>query len=156
VPEAAGFAFSPPEPPIEVAEIRTVRTLPIVLGGFLALLAVGAVGHALTTAVRRRSHDVAVLRALGMTPWQCRWIVVTQASVLAVIGLLFGVPLGLALGRTLWRVVAHYTPLQYVAPTAVLTLLVVVPAALLIANLLAAIPGHRAARLRVSHILRAE
>ncbi|MDT4894684.1 MAG: putative transport system permease protein, partial [Pseudonocardiales bacterium] len=90
--------------PTEVAEIREVRTLPIVLGGFLALLAVGAVGHALATAVRRRSHDLAVLRALGMTQWQCRWVVLTQATVLAVVGLVAGVPIGLALGRTIWRV----------------------------------------------------
>ncbi|PZS25143.1 MAG: hypothetical protein DLM58_23035 [Pseudonocardiales bacterium] len=156
VPEARGFAFKPPDPPVEVAEIRTVRTLPIALGVFLALLAVGAVGHALATAVRRRSHDVAVLRALGMTQWQCRWVVVTQASVLALIGLLFGVPLGFAVGRTLWRVVAHSTPLQYVAPTAPWALLIIAPAALLVANLLAAVPGRRAARLKISHVLRTE
>jgi ABC-type lipoprotein release transport system permease subunit len=127
-----------------------------VLGVFLALLAVGAVGHALATAVRRRSHDVAVLRALGMTQRQSRWVVVTQACVLAVIGLALGVPLGLALGRTTWRAVADYTPLQYVAPTAMWTLLLVGPAALLIVNVLAAVPGRRAARLPVSQVLRAE
>jgi uncharacterized BrkB/YihY/UPF0761 family membrane protein len=60
------------------------------------------------------------------------------------------------LGRTLWRVVADSTPLQYVAPTAAWTLLAVVPAALLIANVLAAVPGRRAARLQISHILRTE
>ena len=125
VPEAKGFAFRPPDPPVEVAEIRQVRVLPIVLGFFLALLPVGAVGHAVATTVRRRSHDVAVLRALGMTQWQCRWMVVTQASVLAVIGLLFGVPLGLAVGRTVWRAVADYTPLQYVPPLAVWAMLLV-------------------------------
>jgi len=156
IPEAKGFAFRPPDPPVEVAEIRQVRVLPIVLGAFLALLAVGAIGHALATAVRRRSHEVAVLRALGMTQWQCRWVVVTQASLLAVIGLLFGVPLGLAIGRTVWRAVAHSTPLQYVPPLALWAMLLVAPAALLIANLLAAWPGHRAARLRIAHILRTE
>ncbi len=91
-----------------------------------------------------------------MTQWQCRWVVVTQASVLAVIGLVFGVPLGLALGRTVWRAVADYTPLEYVPPIAAWVLLLVGPAALLIANLLAAWPGRRAARLRIAHILRAE
>ncbi|MEP7021872.1 MAG: FtsX-like permease family protein, partial [Pseudonocardiales bacterium] len=156
IPEAGGYGFSPPDTPVEVAEIRQVRILPIVLGGFLALLAVGAVGLALATAVRRRSHDVAVLRALGMTQAQCRWIVVTQASVLALIGLLFGVPLGLALGRTVWRAVADYAPLQYVTPTAAWALLAVVPAALLIANLLAAVPGRHAARLKIAHVLRTE
>ena len=59
---------------------------------------------------------MAVLRALGMTRRQSRGVVVTQASLLAVVGLLLGVPLGLALGRTLWRVVADHTPLDHVPP----------------------------------------
>jgi hypothetical protein len=155
-PDFQGLTLEKPDPLTEVAELRQVRVLPIVLGIFLALLAVGAVGHALATAVRRRSHDLAVLRALGMTQSQCRWVVVTQASVLAVIGLLFGVPLGLAIGRTVWRRVATDTPVQYVPPMALWALLLVGPAALLIANLLAAWPGHRAARLRIAHILRTE
>ena len=91
-----------------------------------------------------------------MTRWQCRWVVITQATVLAVIGLLFGVPLGLAVGRSVWRAVADYTPIQYVPPLAIWALLLVGPAALLVANLLAAWPGHRAARLRVAQILRTE
>ena len=128
-------------PPSRLAEIRQVQGLPAALGGFLALLAVGAVGHALAITVRRRRVDVAVLRTLGMTRWQSRGVVVTQASVLAAAGVLFGVPLGLALGRTTWRIVADYTPLQYVPPLAYLALLLVGPLALLVANLLAAWPG---------------
>jgi ABC-type lipoprotein release transport system permease subunit len=148
------FELSPP--PEEIAQIKQVRELPILLGAFLVLLAVGAVGHALATAVRRRSHDLAVLRALGMTQWQSRWVTVTQATVVAVIGLIFGVPLGLALGRSVWRAVADYTPIAYVPPLAVWALALVVPGALVISTLLSAWPGHRAARLRVAAILRAE
>jgi cell division protein FtsX len=155
-PALAAFPFEQPETLAQVYELRQVRGLPIVLGLFLALLAVGAVGHALATAVRRRSHDLAVLRALGMTQWQSRWVVVTQATVLALVGLTFGVPLGLAVGRTVWRAVSDYTPIQYVPPTAVWTLWLVGPAALVIANALAAWPGRRAARMRISHILRTE
>jgi hypothetical protein len=155
-PALAGAAFGPPDPLGEVAELREVRVLPIILGLFLALLAIGAVGHALATAVRRRSHDLAVLRALGMTQRQCRWVVVTQATMLAVIGLVFGVPLGLAVGRSVWRAVANYTPIEYVPPMAVWALFLVGPVAILLANALAAWPGHRAARLRVAQILRAE
>jgi hypothetical protein len=152
----SGVELTPPWPPIQIAELQQVRTLPVFLAGFLAVLAVGAVGHALATAVRRRRHDVAVLRALGLTRWQCRGVVVTQASVLALVGLAAGIPLGVALGRTLWRYVSDATPLFYVAPVALLTLLLVVPLALLIANLLAAWPGQRAATLRVGQVLRAE
>lgn len=157
VPQLRGQAdIEPSEVPTEVSEIRQVRTLPIFLGAFLALLAVGAVGHALATAVRRRAHDLAVLRAVGMTPWQCRWAVITQATVLAFVGLIFGVPIGLALGRSIWRVVANYTPIQYVPPLAVSAMLLVIPAALLVANSLAAWPGRRAAKLRIATVLRAE
>jgi ABC-type lipoprotein release transport system permease subunit len=136
--------------------LQQVRVLPVFLAGFLALLALGAVGHALTTAVRRRRHDLAVLRALGMTRAQSRWVVVTQASMLAVVGALVGLPLGVALGRTIWRYVAETTPLLYVPPVALIALLVVVPVALVAANALAAWPGHRAASLRVAQVLRTE
>jgi hypothetical protein len=155
-PDLTGLTFSPPDPIAEIAELREVRVLPIVLGVFLVLLAIGAVGHALATAVRRRSHDLAVLRAVGMTQWQCRWVVVTQASVLALIGLAFGVPLGLAVGRSVWRWVADYTPLEYVPPMAIWAVALVGPAALIVANSLAAWPGQRAARLHIAQILRTE
>jgi ABC-type lipoprotein release transport system permease subunit len=152
----SGLEFDDAAVPVEVAELHDVRVLPVVLGLFLALLAVGAVGHALASAVRRRAHDLAVLRALGTTRWQCRLIVVTQASVLALVGLVFGVPLGLVVGRAVWRSVADYTPVQYIPPVAVWVLLGVGPAALLAANLLAAWPGQRAARLRAAQVLRTE
>ena len=156
IPKAPNLTFDQAEAPPELSAIRQVQSLPLALGAFLALLAIGAVGHALATAVRRRRHDVAVLRAVGMTRWQSRGVLVTQASVLAVAGLALGVPLGLALGRTVWRVVADYTPLQYVAPLAFWVLLLVGPASLLVANLLAAWPGRQVARLRIGHVLRAE
>ncbi|MGH9275714.1 MAG: ABC transporter permease, partial [Acidimicrobiales bacterium] len=153
---AAGEALSVREPPSRLAELEQVRRLPLFLAAFLGVLAVGAVGHALATAVRRRRHDIAVLRALGITRWQCRTMVLTQASLLAVFGLLVGVPLGLALGRTLWRTVADNTPIEYVTPLAFWLLVLIAPAALLLANLLAAWPSHRAASIRVGHVLRTE
>jgi ABC-type antimicrobial peptide transport system permease subunit len=139
-----------------MADLRSVRVQPLLLGGFLLLLALGAVGHALATAVRRRRHDMAVLRSLGMTRRQSRLTVAAQASVIAMFGLAFGLPLGLAAGRTGWRVLADATPVLYVAPLAVLALLIAVPGALAVANLLAALPARRAARLRVAQTLRAE
>jgi ABC-type lipoprotein release transport system permease subunit len=156
IPEAQGFAFDFAQKPAQVAQIRQVRVLPLVLGAFLALLALGAVGHALATAVRRRAADLAVLRALGMTPGQGIGVVATQATVLAACGLLFGVPLGIAAGRSLWRVVADATPLQYTPPAALQTLAVLGPATLVAAAVLASWPGLRVVRLRVAQLLRAE
>ncbi|MBP2702321.1 FtsX-like permease family protein [Microbispora sp. RL4-1S] len=157
--KAAGgeyVTFREPDPLGEIPQIRDVEELPLLLAVFLGLLATGALGHALATAVRRRRHEVAVLRALGMTRWQSRWTVVTQATLVAGIGLLFGVPLGVALGRTLWRLLADMWPLQYLAPLAAGAVLLVWPLTLAIANALAAWPGTVAARLRIAHVLRAE
>jgi hypothetical protein len=150
------LGLTPPMPPQALLEVRDVAVLPFALGGFLALLALGAVGHALATAVRRRRHELAVLRALGITRLQSRLVVTTQASLLAAIGLAFGVPLGVVLGRATWRLVAHETPLLYHPPLALIALLLVAPLALLVANVLAAWPGHRAARLPSAQVLRAE
>lgn len=151
-----GENIQPAFVPQQLTDLRSVRLQPLLLGAFLLLLALGAVGHTLSTAVRRRRHDVAVLRSLGMTRRQSRLTVATQASVLACVGLLFGLPLGLAAGRTGWRLVAHSTPALYVAPLAVLVLVVAVPVTLALANLLAALPARRAALLDVGQILRAE
>jgi hypothetical protein len=151
-----GVGLEPDTPPSDVLNLRTVRALPSLMGMFLALLAIGAIGHALATAVRRRGHDMAVLRALGLTRWQVRATIGWQATVLALVGLVFGIPLGLALARTLWRVVAERTPVVYVAPLALLSLVLVVPVSILVVNILAAYPGHRAVRQRISAVLRAE
>jgi hypothetical protein len=149
------FPFTPPEG-APVQQLKDLAVLPTALGGFLALLAVGAVGYALTTAVRRRRQELAVLRALGLTGRQARLVIVTQATVLAVIGLAVGIPVGLAVGRAVWRLVADFTPLASQPPFSPWALILITPAALLSANLLALWPAHRAARLRPAQILRTE
>lgn len=148
--------FTPANPIQEIQVIRDLQVLPFALGAFLAVLAIGAVGHALSVAVSRRRHELAVLRALGMTRGQTRLAVTTQGTVLALAGLAFGIPLGLILGRVIWRVVAGFTPLAYHPPLAVWALLLIGPAALLIVNLLAAWPQRQATRQRISQVLRTE
>lgn len=154
--EQVASVLAPLSPPPRLAELKELQRLPLFLAGFLALLAVAAVGHALATAVRRRRHDLAVLRALGVTRWQSAATVLVQATLLALVGLAVGVPLGFALGRTLWRSVADTTPIEYVPPFAVWALALIAPIALLFAILLAVWPSHRAASLRVGHVLRTE
>ncbi|WP_214104436.1 FtsX-like permease family protein [Acrocarpospora catenulata] len=150
------LGVSPALLPPQITEVRDLRVLPVVLAGCLALLAVATAGHAVSAAGHRRRHDIVVLRALGMTPRQVRWIALTQAGALAALGLVFGVPLGLALGRTLWRLVAESTPLVYVPPTPVWALALAVPVGLVAASALAALPARAAARLHLAGTLRAE
>lgn len=145
-----------PDPPAAEADLTSVRLQPLLLGGFLVLLGVGALGNALATAVRKRRHDLAIMRSLGMTKRQTRLTIAMQATTLAAVGLVFGIPLGLAAGRFSWHVLADATPVVYVAPFAAVALLLVIPGAVAAANVLAAWPARRASRLRPAEVLRAE
>jgi len=66
-PLAARGAHRPPYPPSAITALRQVQPFPMDLAAFLTVLAVGAVGHALASAVRRRRYDLAVLRPIAMT-----------------------------------------------------------------------------------------
>jgi hypothetical protein len=76
--------------------------------------------------------------------------------VTAAIGLVIGVPLGIAAGRWLWLAFAGELAAvpDPVIPALSITLAAV--AALILANLVAAIPGQRAARTPTATVLRAE
>jgi cell division protein FtsX len=153
---APNVQFGPVDPVQELTIIRDLEVLPLALAAFLAVLAVAAIGYAVAAAVSRRRRDLAVLQALGMSRRQTRLAVATQATVLAVTGLLFGIPLGLAVGRFIWRDVAGLTPLAYHPPLAVWALLLIAPAALLTVNILAVWPQWLAVRHRAGQVLRTE
>lgn len=97
------------ETPIEVANLRNVRTLPVLLAGFLTLLAVASLSHVLATAVRRRARDFAVLRALGLERGPTRAILNAQGTAIATFGLLAGIPIGVLLGREGWPTACRST-----------------------------------------------
>jgi hypothetical protein len=142
--------------PVDIQNLRNVRTLPILFAAFTLVLAVGTVAHVCSSVVRRRGTDLAVLKALGMTGRGTRATLVWQATTLSVIGLVIGIPLGLILGRALWRIVADLVPLVFTPPFAVLAMVLALPATLLIANVIALVPGRRAAHLRPAQLLREE
>ena len=142
--------------PTAVVSLGHLESLPFALGIFFALLATATVAHALVTTVRRRRHELAVLRSLGFTRRQTRGAIAWQATLIAAAGLIVGVPLGILAGRALWRHLAENFPLAYVPPLALLAVLLVVPAAILLANVLAAVPARSAARIRPAEALRTE
>ena len=78
-----------------------------------------------------------------------------QASVAAVIGVVIGVPAGVALGRQLWDLFAR-TIYAVPEPTVpVWPVILIVFGALVLANIAAAIPGRVAARTPAAGLLRA-
>jgi hypothetical protein len=142
--------------PTDIATYDRIQATPLLLAGLLALLGVGTLAHALVSAVRRRARDLAVLKTLGFVRRQV-WIAVAwQATTLAAVALLVGLPVGLAAGRWAWSLFAGQVGVIDESVVPVAAVLLAVPAAIILANLLAAIPGRLAARVRPALVLRSE
>ena len=142
--------------PDDIRNFSRVRDTPLVLGGILALLAVGTLAHVLVTAVRRRRRDLAMLKTLGLVRRQVLSVVEWQALSLAAVALLIGVPLGLLAGRWAWALFASSAGLAPAASIPVPLVLLTIPVTAVAAALIAAWPGRAAARIRPATVLRAE
>jgi len=142
--------------PAEIANYRSIGTLPALLGGSLAVGAVVALGLTLVASVRRRRRELALLKTLGFTQRQLAATVTWQSTIAVAVGIVVGVPLGVVAGRTLWNLFArdiHAVPAPSVP---ILSIVLIALGALLLANVVAAIPGRIAARTPTAIILRAE
>jgi predicted lysophospholipase L1 biosynthesis ABC-type transport system permease subunit len=150
------YFVGPAQLPPSVSSLGGLRSLPLVVTVFFALLAIATVSHAIVTTVRRRRHDIAVLRAIGFTRRDVRISIAWQATLIGVIGLVLGVPLGVVVGRAAWRQLALDFPVAYAPPLALVTVVLVVPLAVVVVNLIAAWPAHAATRVRPATVLRTE
>ena len=153
--EELGFDFENTGAPARVANLDDVDGFPLALAVFLATLGAVTVGHALVTSPRRRRRELAVLRTLGLDQRQVGATLAVQATAVSAVGVLVGLPIGIAGARTLWALVANGMSVvsQPVVPPRVL---LVAPLSIVLANLLAVLPARRAAGIRPAEILRAE
>ncbi|MGB8197947.1 MAG: FtsX-like permease family protein [Acidimicrobiales bacterium] len=142
--------------PAEIENYRAIGIIPDLLALALALGAVVALGLTLVASVNRRRRDLALLRTLGFKSRQLLSAVAWQASVAGAVGAVFGIPLGILAGRWLWTLFANkiYAVPRPTEP--VLSLVIVAFTALVLANVVAALPGRSAARTSTAQVLRGE
>jgi FtsX-like permease family len=145
-----------PYPGGEIGNLARVDALPYVMAGLLVVLAFGALGLTLLGSVRSHRRDLAVLEAIGFVRRQVMATVAWQATTLALVAIIVGVPAGIALGRWTWRLVADNVGSVSPPIVPVALVLLVVPATLIVANLLAGGPAWSAGRVRPSEALRVE
>jgi ABC-type lipoprotein release transport system permease subunit len=150
------FVVVGPDKPNDVVNFGRVQSLPLALAGLMAALAAATLGHLLVTSIRRRGRDLAIVKTLGFVPRQVRTAVAWQATTLAVAAMVIGVPLGIAAGRWAWIVFARNIGIVPAPEVPILVLLLLIPGTVIVANLVAVVPGEVAARLRPGRALRAE
>jgi ABC-type lipoprotein release transport system permease subunit len=150
------FFTQPPTTPTDLVNFGRIQNLPLILASGLAVLALITVAHLLATSIRRRRRDLAILKTLGFTHGDVGRAVAWQATTLAVVTLAVGVPLGIAAGRTAWRLFTGHLGVVPEVTTPVVLLVLAATATVLLANLISIGPAVTAMRIRPASVLREE
>jgi hypothetical protein len=153
---AGPYAVLGPATPTDLVDFGRVQDFPLLLGGSLGLLAVLTIGHLLSTSVRRRGRDLAILRTIGFTRGQVRAVVAWQAGALTFVALLIGIPAGIICGRLAWLVFTRQLGIMPVIDVPLPAFVVLVAAAVTLALAASAPLGEAAARARPAQALRSE
>jgi hypothetical protein len=151
-----GVAVLGVQRPAQIVNYRSIGSTPIVLAAGLALGAIVALALTLASSVRRRRRDLGLLKALGFVRRQLAAAVAWQATVAAAVGVVVGLPLGVAVGREMWTLFARDINAVPDPTVPVVSVVLVGIGALVFANVVAALPGQSAARTPTPLVLRAE
>jgi len=140
--------------PTSLANFGQAVDFPLLLALTLALFGAAMLTHLLVVIVTRRRREFAVLRVLGFTRRQVSSSIFWQSTTTAVIGVVFGVPLGLLGGVVIWR--DFVTSLGAVPATVIpaLSIVVIAVLALVCALALAVVPAILTARISPGEALR--
>jgi hypothetical protein len=129
---------------------------PLALGIGLAAAAVLSLALTVLSLVRRRRHELALLKTIGMTRGQVRAVVAWQTTLTLLIAVLVGGPLGVVGGRLAWRAFAGSLGVVPIVEIPLTVVVLGLAAVVLVGNLLAELPAAVAARTRPGVELRTE
>jgi predicted lysophospholipase L1 biosynthesis ABC-type transport system permease subunit len=139
-----------------IVNARQMGGQPIALALGLAVAAVASLALTVLSSVRRRRHELALLKALGMTRGQLRSVIAWQTTLTLLIAVAIGGPLGAAGGRLAWQSFAGSLGAMPVSEIPVAWLILGLLALVLAGNLVSTGPAAIAARTRPAIALRAE
>jgi ABC-type antimicrobial peptide transport system permease subunit len=143
-----------PTQPTDVVDFGQVKSLPQVLAGLLSALAAATMAYLLISAIRRRRRELAILKTIGFVPSQISAAVAWQATTVTIVAMLVGIPLGIVAGRAVWSAIAHQMGVVVQTQVPWPWIALVVPVAVVVANLLAAGPAAVAGRISATTALR--
>ena len=145
-----------PAAPTSLINFGEAVNFPLIFGAILVVFGAATLAHLLVVSVSRRRREIALLKVLGFVRTQVGSVVAWQATTLALVGAVIGVPLGVVIGREVWRVFANNLGAIPVAVVPVWLLVALVGGALLVANAIAVTPALLAARSKPGLLLRGQ
>lgn len=145
-----------PAIPTALVNFGVSVNFPLILSVMLSLFGAATLVHLLTVSVARRRKQAGILKALGFVRHQVAAVVCWQATTVAVIGIVAGIPLGVAAGQVVWRAFATNLGVVPVPVVPVWFLAGLAAGVLAAANMLAASPALISARSHPGELLRTQ
>ncbi|MGD0441493.1 MAG: FtsX-like permease family protein [Acidimicrobiales bacterium] len=140
--------------PTSLVNFGEAVDFPLIFGAMLALFGAATLAHLLAVSVSRRRREVGLLKVLGFVNRQVASAVGWQATTLALIGVVVGVPLGVVAGRTIWNAFADNLGVVPVTVVPIWLLCVLVAGVVIVANVIAVVPALAATRSKPGELLR--
>lgn len=135
-----------PRVPTSLVNFGEAVNFPLILGFMLALFGAATLLHLLVVSVARRRREIGLLKSLGLVNKQVGAAVCWQATTVALVGIVGGVPLGVALGQLVWKAFATNLGAVPVATVPAWLIAVLAVGVVVVSNLLAVVPALVAAR----------
>jgi ABC-type antimicrobial peptide transport system permease subunit len=145
-----------PVKPTDLVNFGEAVNFPLILGVVLVLFGAATLIHVLVVSVARRRRELGLLKAIGFVRRQVAAAVCWQATTVAAVGIVVGVPLGLIAGRLIWHAFATNLGVVPVVVFPVGAIVLLGAGVVLMANVLAAGPALVSARARAGVLLRTE
>jgi hypothetical protein len=149
-------AVNYPVPPTDLVNFGESVNFPLILGLVLIVFGVATLLHVLVVSVTRRRREMGLLKSLGFVRGQVASMVWWQTTAVAVVGIVVGVPAGIAIGRLVWQAFANSFGVVAIPVVVGWVIAVVALGTLAVALLLAVGPALVAARSRPAGLLRSE
>jgi ABC-type lipoprotein release transport system permease subunit len=151
-----GLTVLPVQRPAEIVNSASIGSAPVFLATALALGAVASLTIALASSAQRCRRDLAVLKALGFTQRQLAATISWHATIIAVAGVVVGIPSGIVVGRVMWSLFARELNVVVQPTSPALIFAGLALAAILIANAAAIVPSRASRRIDAASLLRAD
>ena len=141
--------------PTSLINFGEAVNFPLIFGAMLAVVGAATLAHLLVVSVARRRRQIGLLKVLGFVNQQVASAVAWQATTIAVIGILIGVPLGIAVGGLTWKAFANNLGAVPVSVVPIWLVGALAVGVIVVANLLAIGPALVAVRSKPATLLRA-
>ncbi len=148
--------FAEPRSPSQVSNLGLIESQPVLLALIVSFIAAAALVHALVLSARRGRRQIGILKTIGFTRGQVSGSFAWHATLLVLPGLVIGIPIGIAVGRLVWKGVVDNIGIVSDSVLPLVAMLANVFFVIVFANLAALGPAWSAGRTRAAVTLRAE